>query len=195
MIIVLEGINGVGKSTYAIAIRKRLGAPIVRPFRPSPDTHWDQHEGEVGAALRELGVPINTFVDDLYVADMIRMLNPPHAVLDRGMPSSVAYGRLKDEEWTKSGVDWTIGYWEECLLDAGHRPGRSVVLAYLFASFDETKRRCEGRWHPSKTEWSKLKATYDKVINRSRLPVIAINTELSDVDSGVDKILAYGNAR
>ena len=197
MIIILEGTNGVGKSTIAKLLHKVVDAPILRPFRPSANTHWDHSEGDTGDALRALGVPINTFVDDLYVADILRSMKANlyrGAVLDRGMPSSVAYGRLKDEEWTKTPrMDWAIKYWEDCLLEAGEQAG-GVVLVYLFAPYGVTKARCGLRWHPNKTEHAHLGRTYEKVIHRSRLPVIVLQTEMNEPRTCVDKILAYGQA-
>lgn len=94
MIIVLEGVNGVGKSTLAAGLAKELGGRIVRPFRHGAE-HMDADER--AADLKALGIPVNTYVEDMFVADFLRQTQAgaeAPVILDRSLPSAVAYGPL-----------------------------------------------------------------------------------------------------
>lgn len=175
MIYILEGTNGVGKSQVAQAIQARLpDAPLWRPFRDSPERHWGHNDGETGTMLKSWGVPLNSFIDDLYVADALRTLRPSRPIiLDRSMPSGVAYGTLDNEAWTQSSVDDVWGYWLSMMADAG-----PVVWIHLKAPYNVTKSRCSGRWHPNKKQWELLTRTYDRLIARTsgKLPIHVIHT-------------------
>ncbi len=95
MIIVLEGVNGTGKSTYARALADGLNAAIIRPFRQGPGHHFTG-DTAIERDLKAFGVPYNTHVDELYTADMLSRLwkarQRVSIVLDRSVGSSVAYG-------------------------------------------------------------------------------------------------------
>lgn len=87
IVIILEGINAVGKTTIARILSERCGLPVVRPFRQSSRT------GDILARekLKQLRVPVNTYVDDFYVADLL-VQTAQGAILDRSVGSGVAYG-------------------------------------------------------------------------------------------------------
>lgn len=187
MIIILEGVNGTGKSEAAKLLSSITGMPIWRPFRTSPDIHWNHNDDDIGRTLRELGVPLNTFCDDLYVADALRTLRDSSVILDRSMLSAFAYSALQGESWIKDAEvsDWVWRYWEESLLLRGN----DVLVVYLRTQYETSKARCEGRWHPNKTEWAHLVRLYEKLLRRTRIPARVFDTEMFTTEDVVNRIL------
>lgn len=95
MIIILEGVNGTGKSLYAKKLAGGLNAAIIRPFRQG-DHHHFTGDTPMERDLKALGVPYNTHVDEMYVADIIGKLwrsgQRSSVVLDRSIGSAIAHG-------------------------------------------------------------------------------------------------------
>ncbi len=87
-IIVVEGCEGVGKTTLAQALSGRLGVPVIRPFRPPGVHHGTGSEHE--QILIDLDIPYNTWIDDMYVADLLRTFRTG-GVLDRSFPSALVH--------------------------------------------------------------------------------------------------------
>lgn len=166
MIYILEGVNGVGKSAAAKAIQAQAHnefIPSWRPFRSGSDVHWGHTEDETGQMLRDFGVPLNTFVDDLYVADALSTLRPEHhVILDRSLPTAIAYGRIHQETWIDLHSYDIWNYWVNRLNLAGR-----VFWIQLQAPYEVTKERCEGRWCPNKDDWTALRRTYGRLIQRA----------------------------
>lgn len=93
MLLILEGLEGTGKSTLARAVARCTNAPIYRPFRT--DEHEHMGDGSrVEKMLGELGVAVNTYVEDVYAADLLGALRSD-AILDRSMPSGLAYSLVQ----------------------------------------------------------------------------------------------------
>ena len=180
MIVILEGCNGVGKSAYAEALADYLGAPVLRPFRPSPDYHWNG-ERPLEVALKRLGVPVNTHVDDLYIADILGQLGqltPRDVILDRSVPSAIAYGSAK-------GIDGPLfDYWQNQL-----RRLRRVVYAWLVCPWRIAKERSSGRWFPDRTGYGRLEDTFDRLYSGFAGKKLIIDTEVTELDAGVRLIL------
>ena len=76
-VIILEGVNGTGKSLYAKKLAGGLNAAIIRTFRQG-DNHHFTGDTPMERDLKALGVPYNTHVDEMYVADFIGKLTPRH---------------------------------------------------------------------------------------------------------------------
>jgi thymidylate kinase len=93
VIVILEGMEGSGKSTLAASLSSALELPVYRPFRTVPNEHMDG-DSSLLKELQDMGVRPNTYVEDLYVADVLTgtMAN---VILDRSMPSGFAYGMLQ----------------------------------------------------------------------------------------------------
>lgn len=180
-VIVLEGHNGVGKSSLARALSTKLGVPIIRPFR---NANTDQHLGHEGTgptainvALRSFGVPVNTFVDDFYVADFLAA-SKVGAILDRSMPSAIAYGFMRHEMSLGHGQK-LLDLWQTMLLSA-----QRTLYVQLGAPKDVLKKRCEGRWFPSAKEFDRLDKAFTLCFRSIKLPkkqIVTTDAQAVDV--------------
>lgn len=112
MIIVLDGLEGTGKSTAARILSRQLGLPVYRAFRPNPDDHFNGDTLQE-RMLRRLRVPVNTYVEDMFVVDLLATTGAS-AILDRSMPSAVAYGTLH-KDWTEAEAAEGFSYWMDRL--------------------------------------------------------------------------------
>jgi predicted ATPase len=100
MILVLEGAMGAGKSTLARLLAEQIHWPIYRAFREEGDGH---KPGATQEWIKLVKLPVNTWLEDMYVADICATLKPD-LILDRSMPSAVAYETLNAsnaDEWHK----------------------------------------------------------------------------------------------
>lgn len=193
--VILEGLNGVGKSAYAKAIADATGLAIYRPFRPSTDHHWfnaasnwkgNADHKQLFDEYRAHGVPVNSYVDDLYVADALRTLRAP-ALLDRSMPTSFVYETMFNEEFKnnkdKQAFIWAA--WTEALRDSG----LPLLYVYLHCAYLDSKERCGTRWHPNRLQWDRMRTLYDKLNERvARLPfvrMISVNTSIVPVSDAL----------
>lgn len=190
MLIMLEGINGTGKSTLAAHLTERTGLPVVRPFRDTGGVHWatfggedSTGESEVETNLRRAGVPINTFVDNLYLADIASKMGGS-LIMDRTMISAQVYGTLKGEALYEDQYlsDWIMRYWEMLI----HRCSAPVVMVHLKASYKVSKARCEaeGRWHPDELEHARMAKLFDQFMKACGLPLIRV-METDDVPPAI----------
>lgn len=163
MIVVLEGLNGTGKSAAANWLRGDLGYPIIRLFRNGSDDHLDGARVE---QLRSLGIPVNTYVEDVFVAEFLVRTGSP-AILDRSMPSGLAYGLLEDRIDSEQ-VEPLMRIWCDIL----RRSGAHVI--HLHASRDVRERRIEGREiHPQD---GVLEEWLDEIMELCDLPMAKIDT-------------------
>ncbi len=94
MLIILEGVNGVGKTTLAASLAK-VGYTRLKPFRVSDKGHWGDQDTEVlRGRLIAMGIPVNSYVEDIFIAEFLRQLPSLDVVLDRSIPTSLAYSTL-----------------------------------------------------------------------------------------------------
>lgn len=184
--IVLDGLNGVGKSATARILSALLGIPIVRPFRHQDmDRHLGRESGRgVQRSLRDLGIPANTFVDDIYAADLITALGAS-ALLDRSMPSAIAYGMLykdvRDLDHALALTDVWQALWDKY--------GGRLVYVYMTADVPTMSARCEGRWAPSPVERSQLDQTFRLVYRWLNVRKIRVDTtELATPEATAHRI-------
>lgn len=134
MIIVLDGPNGTGKSALARALSARRGWPVYRAFRRSSGEHFD---GELRERLRGLGIPVNTYVDDMYVADAL-FTTKCSAILDRSLPSGIAYGVAEGAiSWGQSKE--LVDIWAKTLNNS------EVALVQMEAARHVREERAKGR--------------------------------------------------
>lgn len=192
MILVLEGTNGTGKSTYAKRLSEELGATIIRPFRPHSDFHFDGTT-RLERDLKHYGVPVNTHVDDLYVADILGRLegsNNVRSILDRSMPSALAYGSARVQLLAAQRDELGLmNLWQSSLR------GASVLYVWLHADEEDCKKRMGARNIP--LPYSILRARFDQLYGMITFPKMDINTSVRSVEEGIQLILkrALGKAR
>ncbi len=192
MIYILEGLNGVGKSACAKYLSKHMGLPIVRPFRGADsDTHLgheDDHEDDhyVLSRLRDHGVPVNTFVDDIYTADFL-VSTGIHAVLDRSIASAIAYGLVNKEIESVHEANQLLELWQSIIIKRV-----DVLYVNMTARRNVRKARCKGRWYPTKGVDAELEKWFTRVFGNVTSPKITLDT--SDAPSpkdGATRILKW----
>ena len=178
MIIILEGLNGTGKSATALPLADTLGASILRPFR-GKDT--SKHLGRDGDGrmerLRKLGIPANTFVDDIYVADFLASTGVP-AVLDRSMGSAVAYGMLYgDIPSAVVGRD-LLTEWQNILMSSA----KKILYVNVTCRRDVRRKRCKDdrRWCPTASQENMLEQWFSHIFGDIQLPKMILDT--SDIE-------------
>lgn len=154
---VLEGLNGVGKSAIAKRLAARFNVPILRAFRHArTDVHLGRDGGGIQNRLRALGVPANTFVDEIYMADFLAATGVS-AVLDRAIGSAIAYGLV-------DGSVKSVSHAQSVAAEWGSMVSRlDVVYVHIQASESERERRTAGRWNPGPVMSAKLEAWFDWV--------------------------------
>jgi len=159
MIIVLEGCMGSGKTSVAREITSLCGGRIVRPFRDPGQYIHAPVDGTVDvsapdpggsyALMGRLGVPTNTWHEDVYVAEMLYQIHQVpcprgdghvNILLDRSLISGLAWNRLDrtaGRPRLSPGAEVElIGWWSERMtaLDA--------TLCMLRVAPDIAARRC-----------------------------------------------------
>ena len=189
MIYILEGCNGVGKSTYAHALSEQLDIPLYRPFKQgNTDLHWN-YEPEVENRLRnKFKIPLNTHVEDLMTADVLGALRPD-AILDRSLPSAVAYGimhgHMDNYYHDKALCRELLAYWQELLSQRFPQ----AMYIWLRASFQDAKKRVGDRWFPSRQQWDKLEKVFGAIFTMDiNMPKRQINTSEILPADGVESI-------
>lgn len=172
MIIILEGLNGTGKTTVAKALSDLLGAPIYKPFRRETDVHYTGENQRQLFLKNRLHLPINTHIEDLYIADFISVVRP-RMILDRSLPSAIAYGLAEGDPLLpkQEDLDQLVRFWETLLLPA------SPLYVWMHAPYKVAQERCQGREWPLTPEKSKLLyQQFDCVYDKITMPKLAINT-------------------
>lgn len=187
MIVILEGLNGTGKSTYAGLLEAELGLTRCRPFRGGDHSlHWGAEKGaerELLTQLQGYGVPVNTHVDDLYVADFLRTFKVG-AILDRSLPSAIAYGTVTALN-PDADVLGMLKYWQELIREASAR----VLYVWLTAQHSVAKRRAAGRWCPNKAKYTYLEGVFGHTFHQvNRLAKMRIDTAEVELKDGVRRI-------
>lgn len=174
--IIMEGANGGGKTSYARALSGLLDAPLYRAFRRPGADH---HNGNDMERLQNLGVPVNTWMDDMYLADLSRIIGN-EVIVDRSMPSAVVYEIVQRQGTMR--VDWVhyMTEWER-LLKMSVRP---ALVVHLVAPYEVACERMTGH-KPSEDEYWMLGAWYDRVLSLLDIPVLTIDTSVRAIPSGV----------
>lgn len=190
MIIILEGSNGVGKSTYAKELASVLGIPIFRPFRHgNTDLHRKNvNEEAPEERLAKFGVEVNTHIEDFFAADFLAATGAK-VVLDRSLPSALAYGQLGSGRWdtlykSKNVCQEMAEVWQE-IIRAG---GVNVLYVWLVCDHAVAKGRGDG-WKPTKVQREKLDRMFQEVFRHLKLPKMMINTGTIGVKEGVNRIV------
>lgn len=179
-VIVFEGANGVGKSTFIANLPSALGVKSYRAFRNAQEIKKKTGSDDYGM-LSLFGVPVNTHVEDFLIADMVAAFDVGIA-LDRSLPSAIVCGTLPGAE---EGVEMSmLRYWEETI-----KSGNKVLYVWLTAPYDVAKKRIAAhRWCPNKAVYDALQKGYMKMFARIKLPKIHLDTSQQTVSKGVKRI-------
>ena len=195
MIIVLEGVNGTGKSTYAEKLSNGLNAPVIRPFRQGSGHHFTGTT-HIERELKALAVPYNTHVDDLYTADILGRLLKYNkhlpVILDRSVGSAIAHG---ERPLGDSGR--LIGLWQQLL-----GPDTQVLYVWLTAPWEVVDQRMDGdlmrarlrnnkRHHVTREEHACLHGLFRYVFEMIRYTKMEIDTATVAPDDGVLQIVEF----
>jgi predicted kinase len=173
VVVCLEGLNGVGKSATARVLARELGVPIVRAFRhDATDVHLGREQGRGRLdELRALGVPANTYVDDIYTADLLVGLGLS-AVLDRSMASATAYGLLYGDVRTQARAQALAEAWQE---QWGRYKGQFLYV-HMTARPEVMAARTDGRWSPNDKQNPVLEREFTRVFRSLHLPKLHLDT-------------------
>lgn len=180
MILLLEGTNGVGKTTYIRQLEKRLGWPSYSAFRGKAD----KYDPTMLAELKRLGVPVNTFVDEMYMVDLVRATGID-IIVDRSFPSAVAYDQVFGQD-TFLDIEATSKIWLDLVKEAG------MLYVWLSTSFAVAHKRCAARpifgFPIDEREHEALENHYSIWYNRMTVEKMMLNTAHINVAEGVEKI-------
>jgi len=110
MLVIIEGMNGVGKTTLAKKVSGYFNIPIVRAFKDDTAIHF-KHAKELELKLRRFRIPFNSYVEDLFVADLLSKFTSLECVLDRSMPSAFAYGLEDGDFFNREMAEETLQWW------------------------------------------------------------------------------------
>jgi deoxyadenosine/deoxycytidine kinase len=122
MIIVIEGTEGTGKTTLAKALSAKHDAIIYRAYRDDNEVRLTESDAR---RWRYLGFHINSYQEEINTMDLLRALSrgrqKPRLILDRSMPSALAYHELLNgtpestwvyeqvwAEWYKRAIDCDV---------------------------------------------------------------------------------------
>jgi hypothetical protein len=150
VLVILEGANGVGKTTLARRLVE-CGYTRFKPFRPGSGPsgdkgHWDDPSGKtLFKRLVSLGVPVNSHAEDLFIADFLRQFPQLDVVLDRSIPSALAISAPKDID---HGELFTL--WAEMLTPL--RP----LYVYMTADFDAAAQRFDNERMRDDAWWKRV---------------------------------------
>jgi len=126
--LVLEGACGTGKTSLARSLSAQLGVPIYRPFRGSAE----HIEPRYVADMQDLGLSINDWQEDVYVADVLANLKP-QAILDRSMLSALTWNAQRNEPIDQRSRRRVLRLWTERMVAWG-------ATLVLVTCNDQTRR-------------------------------------------------------
>jgi len=176
VIAIFEGVNGVGKTTQAKRLAAYARVPLFKPFKPTDSTiHWGQ-DSALENGLKLLGVPINTHVEDLFMADFLATFRNVDCVLDRGMPSAVAYGLAQGV--CESALWDAFAYWMARLSERD-----DVLYIHMSCNLDLARARCAGRM-PCGPDLDVLIRAYDECFQRVVTSFNTISIDTTDDSPG-----------
>ena len=133
MIVVIEGAIGAGKTSLGRALNSMMNAPLYRPFRLQRDDHTPGI-GDPRVALVESAMPVNTYLEDMYVADLLAALRDPVVILDRSLPSGLAYNQAGAHGLPTEQLQILASLWAERMVQA------HALVIYMDAPRDRCRK-------------------------------------------------------
>jgi len=189
MILILEGTNGTGKSTCAKLLSPILGAPVYRPFRRgNSDLHWGSCSVQEKQLREQFKVPLNTHIEDLYVADLISTVET-NIILDRSIPSAISYGLMEHDPLLPNDTVELFFYWQKMLLE------QKALYVWMTATYDTARKRSINRipswWPINREQYDELESTFSILYSLCELSKLCVNTENMGVDEVVETICQH----
>ena len=186
MIIILEGVNGVGKTTYANILAKNLELTVYCPFRSGDPNIHRGGRSNFKKNLEEFHVPYKTHVDDLYVADFLGSTRTS-VILDRSMSSAIAYGQLDRDRWLPDDMAQLLEFWQSLFQK------EKVLYVWLFTSshdvaYERAMKRSDSFWPLDVDSFVFLEEEFSAIYDRISLPKLKIDTGYTLLSRGVEKI-------
>lgn len=175
MILLFEGVNGVGKTTYIRQVEKRIGWPAYSAFRGKDD----KYDSSMLDKLSRLGIPVNTFVDEMYMVDLVRATGI-NLIVDRSFPSAAAYDEVFDQG-TFADREATEEIWLDLVREAG------MLYVWLCAPYEVTRIRSTGV-RLSEREHSCLEEHFKKWYEKIPTDKLMIDTSATNFRNGVNKV-------
>lgn len=161
MIIVVEGANGVGKTTLVEALAKHYGYPVYKPFRRLGFEHWDDADGRrVMNGLDRFRVVANSIAEDIFMADFIGTFGV-NAILDRGILSAIVYG---NEDGPSA-----LSLWGRLIGET------KVLFVFLHGSFEIASSRSTRTG--TSGHFGKVQSRIRRLVYAMSFPSISINVD------------------
>jgi hypothetical protein len=192
VILIVEGVNGTGKTTLVEHIVATRGFQRHKPFFAPSEVGVHSDHG-VGAArlakLAKLGVPVNSHVEDLFLADFYGRFPALDVVLDRSMPSAIAYKNMPSDQVVEAFEAW------RALIE---RHGR-VAYVTLTADYcavqarlvpERTPKAEDYNYISEALEWAHSVVKWPKLmIDTSARSAVSVRREVADF---MDVAFAFG---
>lgn len=187
MIVVLEGIEGTGKSSIAKIVSEVTDWPIHRPLQllRSGRSRWDPAEQ---ARYRLANVPVHTYAEDLYQMDILARLcangQNPAVIMDRSMVSGMVYSGAAHAFFEPESAAWLFEQWTKLAKMANvhviHLDADVKVCAarraddprMAVSNLEHLRRRME-KWM---TVWQNASGTYTRIDANQPLEAVARDT-------------------
>jgi len=178
-VIILEGLNGAGKSHVALRLSQELCVPIYKAFRVSPDQSKEFCVDPV--QLQANGIAINTFHEDVYASDFLRMA-PTDVILDRSLPSGIMYGTIQDLK-----CDWNFLFnlWHSNMLQA------KAVIIWMECEYQAAKDRINGTIPINLQQYNKMTRLGHKIFTRIQFPKMRIDTTHTTKDDTFKQVFHW----
>jgi thymidylate kinase len=182
-VIIFEGVNGVGKTTIAREVGKRLGIPVYRAFRSDGDNHYVNRGESTLYKLNEWKVPFNTFVDDLYMADFLRATNAD-LILDRSLPSAIAYAKIYQQQRIPDQTD-LVRFWLSLIREI------NPLFVWLTADYEVACNRTDNCTFPTRDKYEDLGKMFDGLFYRYPYNRMIINTDYYNVAAAANAVCRH----
>lgn len=180
MKVILEGGCGRGKTTLGNELALLTAVPLYRPFR-----HTDHISKEQMDAMRqEIGLSINGWEEDLYVADFIANVQCS-VILDRSMPSALAYNEASSNPLSFTQRQAVLELWAQRITAA------RATLVLLVGSETVRKKRSPTRGGQWEEDGIKQAIREAIVLGHGIGDPVTINTDNCEPDKAALALARY----
>lgn len=171
-VILIEGLDGTGKTTLADSLSDLKGWPIVNLF-----------EGRNKTFLNKIEIKSETYHEDIYFMDFWKRIGKPTVIKDRGILSGVVYN--DDVNRFKALEYWYRGY------------NTNEMKIIILQASNKTIIERDKDWEDKENELNLLRKKYEKIIDYLKIRnfnLIELNSEkmnqkeiLSEVEKWLTK--------